>query len=86
MVQITFSFLHTGLYHFLDLQKMKSLMIIQSIKAGLWDWTCFSFAGKIKLLSSKDNGDGSYLVEYSASAEGPHSIMVKYTNDDCFRR
>nr|XP_021330210.1 filamin-A isoform X3 [Danio rerio] len=41
--------------------------------------------GKIKLLSSKDNGDGSYLVEYSASAEGSHSIMVKYTNDDCFR-
>ncbi|XP_067228456.1 filamin-B isoform X2 [Chanodichthys erythropterus] len=38
--------------------------------------------GKIMLLSAKDNGDGTYLVAYSPSVEGSHSIMVKYTNDD----
>ncbi|XP_056102359.1 filamin-A isoform X1 [Rhinichthys klamathensis goyatoka] len=41
--------------------------------------------GKIMLLSAKDNGDGTYLVAYSPSVEGSHSIMVKYTNDDSFR-
>uniref|UniRef100_A0A9J7XGK7 Filamin B, beta (actin binding protein 278) n=1 Tax=Cyprinus carpio carpio TaxID=630221 RepID=A0A9J7XGK7_CYPCA len=41
--------------------------------------------GKIKLLKAKDNGDGTYLVSYSSSAEGSHSIMVKYTSDDSFR-
>ncbi|XP_016336177.1 filamin-C-like, partial [Sinocyclocheilus anshuiensis] len=46
----------------------------------------FPFAGKIKLLNAKDNGDGTYLVSYSSSAEGSHSIMVKYTSDDSFRR
>ncbi|XP_048033232.1 filamin-B isoform X2 [Megalobrama amblycephala] len=38
--------------------------------------------GKIMLLSAKDNGDGTYLVAYSPSVEGSHSIMVRYTNDD----
>lgn len=46
----------------------------------------FPFAGTIKLLNAKDNGDDTYLVSYSSSAEGSHSIMVKYTNDDSFRR
>ncbi|XP_059383627.1 filamin-B isoform X3 [Carassius carassius] len=41
--------------------------------------------GKIKLLNAKDNGDDTYLVSYSSSAEGAHSIMVKYTSDDSFR-
>ncbi|XP_043080224.1 filamin-A [Puntigrus tetrazona] len=41
--------------------------------------------GKIKLLNAEDNGDGTYLVSYSSSSEGSHSIMVKYTSDDSFR-
>ncbi|KAK2885697.1 hypothetical protein Q8A67_016534 [Cirrhinus molitorella] len=41
--------------------------------------------GKIKLLSAKDNRDGTYSVSYSSSVEGSHSIMVKYANDDSFR-
>ncbi|KAF4096786.1 filamin-A isoform X3 [Onychostoma macrolepis] len=41
--------------------------------------------GKVKLLNAKDNGDGTYLVSYSSSAEGSHSIMVKYSSDDSFR-
>ncbi|TRZ01404.1 hypothetical protein DNTS_018426 [Danionella cerebrum] len=41
--------------------------------------------GKIKLLGLEDNGDGSYRVAYSPNVEGPHALMVKYSNEDSFR-
>ncbi|XP_036446591.1 filamin-A isoform X2 [Colossoma macropomum] len=42
--------------------------------------------GKTELVEVKDNGDGTYTVNYSPSVEGPHSIMVKYAEDESFSR
>ncbi|KAL7864739.1 hypothetical protein AOLI_G00161590 [Acnodon oligacanthus] len=40
--------------------------------------------GKTELMDLKDNGDGTYRVNYSPSVEGPHSLMVKYADDESF--
>uniref|UniRef100_A0A8B9RHE5 Filamin B, beta (actin binding protein 278) n=1 Tax=Astyanax mexicanus TaxID=7994 RepID=A0A8B9RHE5_ASTMX len=40
--------------------------------------------GTTELLDIKDNGDGTYAVNFSPSMEGPHSLMVKYAGDDSY--
>ncbi|KAL6482814.1 hypothetical protein MHYP_G00076860 [Metynnis hypsauchen] len=40
--------------------------------------------GETELVDIKDNGDGTYRVNYSPSVEGPHSLMVKYADDESF--
>lgn len=42
--------------------------------------------GLIELLAAKDNGDGTYTVNYSPSAEGSHSFMVKYGDNTTYSR
>ncbi|KAK6303790.1 hypothetical protein J4Q44_G00262440 [Coregonus suidteri] len=41
-------------------------------------------SGKMELLDVTDNGDGTYLVAYSPSMEGSHSLVVKYVDEDEF--
>uniref|UniRef100_A0A3B4CC65 Calponin-homology (CH) domain-containing protein n=1 Tax=Pygocentrus nattereri TaxID=42514 RepID=A0A3B4CC65_PYGNA len=42
--------------------------------------------GETELVDIKDNGDGTYRVNCSHSVEGPHSLMVKYADDESFIR
>ncbi|XP_017568178.2 filamin-B [Pygocentrus nattereri] len=46
--------------------------------------TVISPQGKSELMDLKDNGDGTYTVNFSPSVEGPHSLMVRYAEDDSF--
>lgn len=42
--------------------------------------------GKTGLVDMKDNGDGTYTVNYSPSVEGSHSLMVRYADDESLSR
>ncbi|CAB1336108.1 unnamed protein product [Coregonus sp. 'balchen'] len=43
-------------------------------------------SGKMELVEVTDNGDGTYSVAYSPSMEGPHSLVVKYADENEFSR
>uniref|UniRef100_A0A8B9KXQ4 Filamin B, beta (actin binding protein 278) n=1 Tax=Astyanax mexicanus TaxID=7994 RepID=A0A8B9KXQ4_ASTMX len=40
--------------------------------------------GVTELLEVKSNGDGTYAVSYSPASSGPHSLMVRYAEDDSY--
>lgn len=46
----------------------------------------FCALGTVKLVDISDNGNGTYSVTYLPNVEGSYFLMIKYTNEDTFRR
>uniref|UniRef100_W5L2J5 Filamin B, beta (actin binding protein 278) n=1 Tax=Astyanax mexicanus TaxID=7994 RepID=W5L2J5_ASTMX len=57
----------------------------QGMKSGICPKGLQSLTiGSIELGEVSDNGDGTYSVLYSPTTDGPHSLLVKYTEEDAF--